>query len=171
MEGITTHGGAEMTVTKLDMDAALARLVEAFPQTFVLEKYQPHWPLKVGIAADIPARCPDLEWRVLSVVLSAYALRVMYLQSVVAGAARVDLDGKESGKVTARDAEYAAATLAKILASRQAGAAAAKGRKRVVRPPAPVPSPALLAATSPAPSKVSTLRQRPVLRLPAIRPH
>ena len=48
-------------VTKLEMDAALARLVEAFPQTFVLEKYQPHWPLKVGIAADIPARCPDLS--------------------------------------------------------------------------------------------------------------
>ena len=87
----------------------------------------------------------------------------MYLQSIVAGAARVDLDGKEAGKVTARDAEYAAATLAKILASREAGAVAAKGRERVVRPPAPVPSPA--------PAKVLTLRQRPVLRLPAIRPH
>jgi len=56
---------------------------------------------KVGIAADIPARCPDPERRVLSVILSAYARRVMYLQSVVAGAARVDLDGKEAGKVTA----------------------------------------------------------------------
>ena len=117
-----------MTVTKLDMDAALARLVEAFPQTFVLEKYQPHWPLKVGIAADIPARCPDLEWRVLSVVLSAYARRVMYLKSVVTGAARVDLDGKEAGEVTARDAEYAAATLARILASREAGLWQPRGR-------------------------------------------
>jgi hypothetical protein len=28
------------------------------PATFVLEKYRPHWPLKVGIAAAIPARCP-----------------------------------------------------------------------------------------------------------------
>ncbi len=47
-----------MTTTKQDIDAALARLTEAFPQTFVLEKYRPHRPLKVGIAADIPARCP-----------------------------------------------------------------------------------------------------------------
>jgi ProP effector len=146
------------------MDAALARLTEAFPQTFVLGKHRPHRPLKVGIAADIPARCPDLGRRLLSVVLSAYTKRLMYLQSTVAGATRVDLDGKEAGKVTARDAEYAAATLAKILASRA---------RVVVRPPAPLPSPALLAATSPALAKVSTLRlrQRPVLRLPAIRPH
>jgi hypothetical protein len=47
-----------MTTTKQDIDAALARLTEAFPQTFVLEKYRPHWPLKVGIASAIPARCP-----------------------------------------------------------------------------------------------------------------
>jgi ProP effector len=99
---IITYGGAETMVTKLEMDAALARLTEAFPQTFVLEKHRPHRPLKVGIAADIPARCPDLELRLLSEILSSYALRVMYLQSVVAGAARVDLDGKEAGKVTAR---------------------------------------------------------------------
>jgi sRNA-binding protein len=47
-----------MMIPKQDMDAALACLTEAFPQTFVLEKYRPHWPLKVGIAADILARCP-----------------------------------------------------------------------------------------------------------------
>ena len=29
-----------MTTTKQDIDAALARLAEAFPQTFVLEKYR-----------------------------------------------------------------------------------------------------------------------------------
>jgi hypothetical protein len=31
-----------MTTTKQDIDAALAHLAEAFPQTFVLEKYRPH---------------------------------------------------------------------------------------------------------------------------------
>ena len=61
---------------KQDIDAALARLAEAFPQTFVLEKYRPHRPLKVGIAAAIPARCPDVERRVLAAALSAYARRV-----------------------------------------------------------------------------------------------
>ena len=48
---------------KQDIDTALARLTEAFPQTFVLEKYQPHRPLKVGIAVEIPARCPAVERR------------------------------------------------------------------------------------------------------------
>src|SRR6478672_4530353 len=123
---------------KQDIDAALARLAEAFPQTFLLEKYQPHWPLKVGIAADIPARCPAIERRVLSVALSVYTRRVMYLQSLVAGAARVDLDGKAAGEVTAGDAEYAVAKLAGILASREAkrvAAVAAKGAPRVASPP------------------------------------
>jgi len=61
-----------MTTKKQDIDAALARLAEAFPQTFVLEKYRPHWPLKVGIASAIPARCPALEWRVLKMAPTAY---------------------------------------------------------------------------------------------------
>jgi sRNA-binding protein len=122
-----------MTTTKQDIDAALARLAEAFPQTFVLEKHRPHRPLKVGIAADIRARCPAVERRVLSVVLSVYTRRVMYLQSLVAGAARIDLDGTPAGEVTARDAEYAATRLAGILASREAAAVAAKGAARVIR--------------------------------------
>ena len=127
-----------MTTTKQDIDATLARLAEAFPQTFVLEKYRPHWPLKVGIAAAIPARCPALEWRVLKMALTAYTGRVMYLRGLVEGAARLDLDGNPAGEVTARDAEYAAAKLAKILASREAAAVAAKGGERVK--PAAVPT-------------------------------
>jgi len=55
-----------MTTTKQDIDAALARLAEAFPQTFVLEKHRLHRPLKVGIAADIRARCPAIERRELA---------------------------------------------------------------------------------------------------------
>ena len=34
-----------MMIPKQDMDAALACLTEAFPQTFVLEKHRPHRPL------------------------------------------------------------------------------------------------------------------------------
>ena len=161
-----------MMIPKQDLAAALAHLAEAFPQTFVLEKHRPHRPLKVGIAADIRARCPAVERRVLSVVLSVYTRRVMYLQSLVAGAARVGLDGK-AGEVTATDAEYAAASLAGILASREARRVAAAATNRVARdheraataavspPPAP---PA--AATPPA---ATVLKQRPVLRLPAFR--
>src|SRR6476619_5361926 len=122
-----------MTTTKQDIDAALARLAKAFPQTFVLEKYRPHRPLKVGIAADISARCPAVERRLLSVALSVYTRRVMYLQSFVAGAARIDLDGTPAGEVTVRDAEYAAAKLAGILASREAKRVAAAAINRVAR--------------------------------------
>ena len=152
---------------KQDIDTALALLTEAFPQTFVLEKYRPHRPLKVGIAADIPARCPAVERRVLSAALSAYARRVMYLRALVAGAARVDLDGNPAGEVTARDAEYAAAKLAEILASREAKRAAAvetKGAAQVTKPAA-----ATVAAAAPPAVKVLTLKKRPVLRLPAFR--
>ena len=154
-----------MTTTKQDIDAALARLAEAFPQTFVLEKYRPHWPLKVGIAAAIPARCPALEWRVLKMALTAYTGRVMYLRGLVEGAARVDLDGNPAGEVTARDAEYAAAKLAGILALREARRVAAVATNRVARVTRPSPAPP--AAATPPPATV--LKQRPVLRLPAFR--
>ena len=117
-----------MTATKQDIDIALVHLAKKFPQTFVLEKHRPHQPLKVGIAAEIPARCPAVERRVLGAALSAYARRVMYLRSLVAGAARIDLDGNPAGEVTASDAEYAAAKLAKILASREAKRVAAVGK-------------------------------------------
>jgi sRNA-binding protein len=139
-----------MTGMKQDIDAALVRLAEAFPKTFILEKYQPHRPLKVGIAADLIGRGPELDHHTVGVALTVYTRRIMYLRSLVAGAARVDLDGNPAGEVTARDAEYATAKLAKILASREeAAAVAAKGG--VVRLPALAPSPAPLMATSPAP--------------------
>jgi ProP effector len=159
-----------MTIPKQDIDAALARLTEAFPRAFVLEKHRPHRPLKVGIAADIPARCPALTRRELGAALSAYAQRVMYLQGLVAGAARVDLDGNPAGEVTARDAEYAAAKLAEILASREAQRVAAVATNRTTRDherAPPTASPAPLAAAPAA--KVLTLKERPVLRLPAFR--
>ena len=62
----------------------------------------------------------------------------MYLRSLVAGAARVDLDGNPAGEVTARDAEYAAAKLAKILASRETKRATAvdKGAAQLAKPAA-----------------------------------
>jgi ProP effector len=160
-----------MTVTKQDMDAALARLAACFPQTFVRERHLPHRPLKAGIAAEILARCPDLDRRVLAEALSAYAMRIMYLQSLVAGAARVDLDGNACGEVSVEDAEHAAARLSKILAVREAGQAlvAASRAARIVRPAAATAPPLAAAPVAAAPAKVSTLKERPVLRLPAFR--
>ena len=159
-----------MTIPKEDMHAALTRLAEWFPQTFVLEKHLPHRPLKVGIAADILARCPVLTRRELGPVLGVYAKRVMYLQSLVAGAIRIDLDGNPAGEVSAADAEHAAATLAEILASREAGQAlvAASRAARIAKQAAATPPPPAAAVEPPA-AKVFTLKERPVLRLPAFR--
>ena len=122
-----------MTTTKQDVDATLARLAEAFPQTFVLEKYRPHWPLKVGIAADLMERGPELDHHKLSVALTAYTGRIMYLRGLVAGAARVDLDGKAAGEVTARDAEYAVASRDPGVARNQVDRGRASQQKRGAR--------------------------------------
>ena len=209
-----------MTIRKENIHAALTDLATRYPRAFVLEKYRPHRPLKVGVAADILARCPVLTRRELGPALGVYAKRVMYLQSLVAGAIRIDLDGNPAGEVSAADAEHAAATLAEILAAREARRAAAmvaKNTSRITRqaaatapappaaaagavePPAakvltprearraaamvakntsritrqaaataPAP-PAAAAAVEPSAAKVLTLKERPVLRLPAFR--
>jgi ProP effector len=157
-----------MTIPKEDIHAALTRLAEWFPQTFVLEKHLPHRPLKVGIAADILARLPGSTRRELAPVLGIYAKRVMYLQSLVAGAIRIDLDGNPAGEVSVADAEHAAVALAEILASREAGQAlvAASRAARIAKQAAATPPPA---AVEPPAAKVLTLKERPVLRLPAFR--
>jgi sRNA-binding protein len=61
-----------MPITKQEVHAALADLAARYPQTFVLEKYQPHRPLRVGIAADLMERCPELDHHKLSVALTVY---------------------------------------------------------------------------------------------------
>ena len=83
-----------------------------------------------------------------------------YLQSLVAGAARVDLDGVPWGEVTAAEQEYAAARLAEIQAAREAKRAAAASGTRTAKQ---------AAAMAPASvTKVPTLKAKPVLHLPAI---
>jgi ProP effector len=164
-----------MTIRKENIHAALTDLATRYPRAFVLEKYRPHRPLKVGVAADILARCPVLTRRELGPALGVYAKRVMYLQSLVAGAIRIDLDGNPAGEVSAADAEHAAATLAEILAAREAKRAAAmvaKNASRITRQAAataPAPPAAAAAAVEPSAAKVLTLKERPVLRLPAFR--
>jgi ProP effector len=149
-----------MSISKQQIAAALAQLAETFPQTFVLEKYSPHRPLKVGIDADIITRYPAIKRRVLAVTLAVYAGRVMYQRAMVAGAMRVDLDGQPAGEVTVRDAEHAAARLAETLAScetKRAAAVATKGAAQIAKPAA-----ARAAAAAPPAVKVVTLKKRPV---------
>ena len=90
--------------------------------------------------------------------------RIMYLRGLVAGAARVDLDGNPAGEVTARDAEYAAAKLAETLASREVKRGASVATKG-----APQARPAAATVAAAAPPAAKTLKKRPVLHLPAFR--
>ena len=151
-----------MTIRKEDIHAALTHLAETFPQTFELEKCRPHRPLKVGIAADLQARCLALEWRVLRVALAAYTGRVMYLRGLVTGAARIDLDGNPAGEVSAKDTEYATVKLAEILAAREARKAAAVATKGAAQV-------AAAAAAPPAVTVLRLLKKKPVLQLAAFR--
>jgi ProP effector len=149
------------TITKRDLRATLTFLVQKFPQTFVLEAYQPHRPLKIGIDADLLVCCPELDRHKLGATLAAYARRVMYLEGLAVGAARIDLDGNACGEVSAFEAEHAAGRLAGILALRQAkgeAAVVARQAKRIARQAA--------ASATPAAAKV---KDKPVLRLPAFR--
>jgi ProP effector len=149
--------------TKQDINATLARLAEAFPQTFVLEKHRPHRPLKVGIGIDLRTRCPELDPPALRKALGAYTKRVMYLEAMVAGAARLDLDGNPAGEVTAGEAEHAVFKLVNLMAARTRRRTEAMAARRATSvAPAPAPSPAPSA-------KVVPLKAKPVLRLPAFR--
>jgi sRNA-binding protein len=126
-----THPPAvEVMTMETKHHATLRYFAERFPQTFVLEIYQPHRPLKVGIVTDLLAHRRDLHRRVVGKILAAYTGRIMYLRGMAEGAARFDLDGNPAGAVSAADAEHAAARLAEILAARQARrmAALAKGK-------------------------------------------
>ena len=139
---------------KIDLIAILTCLVEWHPLTFVVEKHQPHWPLKIGIDQDLAARCPALGHRERNAFLNTYTSRLQYLSACVEGATRVGLDGEVAGIVTASEAQHAAYRFSKILEDRQAkraeiiaAASAAVDADRVKRLAAVV-APAVPAPTS-----------------------
>ena len=151
---------------KINPAEILTFLAECFPQTFVFENYRRHLPLKIGIDRDIMDRCPAISRRERNVTLRFYASRVAYLQSLVEGAARVDLDGNVCGEVSSAEAAFAAARLA---AEREAKRAA---KKTAAVPASPTSNPASASESStsePASPAMSTRVQRPLLRLPAFR--
>ena len=111
-----------MAVGLEDIKAALTLLAETYPDCFTAEQYLPHRPLKIGIDRGLAECCPALYARERGVVMRFYVSRVMYLQSLVEGAGRVDLDGNVCGEVTASDAEHARSRVAGIMAARDSAA-------------------------------------------------
>jgi ProP effector len=85
----------------------------------------------------------------------------MYLEAMVAGAARIDLDGNPAGGVTAGEAEHAVFKMAGLMAlrtrRRTEAMAARRAQRKAATSAAPAPSP------SPAPP-ATPLKAKPVLR-------
>ena len=162
-----------MTISNDQIDAVVARLAAAFPQTFTLEKHLPHQPLKIGIAADIQAALPELPSRVLGRALAAYTKRIMYLQALTAGASRVDLAGNPAGGVTALEAGYASSVLASILALREISPHRKKTGEVPIGAPPKQPTSVIAPAASPPVAKPADvvlvaargLKHKPVLHL------
>jgi len=111
---------------------------------------------KVGIA--VRERGSDIDRRVLSAALAAYAHRGAYLRAIVAGADRIDLDGVTAGKVTTAEAEHAVVELTGIVGRRQA-------QPRAVPVITPADSPVAVPSAGEASVAAKGLKGKPVLHL------
>ena len=107
-----------------DVEATIKELANRYPATFAAEAWSPHRPLAIGIRDTLIAACPDLAGTITS-ALQRYTHRLVYQQSLVEGASRVDLTGAAVGTVSAQAAAHAAARVEGILARRKAPAAQA----------------------------------------------
>jgi len=105
------------------MHEGIPQLAELYPSCF----RQPRQPLKIGIHNDIVARHPELRPSLIARALETYTRSLGYLETLTAGAARIDLEGNPVGTVTAADQEDAKRKIAK--AAKRAAAEAIHGKE------------------------------------------
>jgi sRNA-binding protein len=98
---------------------AIALLADRYPKAFAVQN-QRRLPLKLGIHGDIVASIGGaLTPKELRRALRWYTGSLGYLREMLAGAARIDLQGDPSGVVTATEAQRAREMLAQLLARRE----------------------------------------------------
>lgn len=88
-------------------DAAVETLLilrQRFPAVFAYLNAPARRPLKVGIHADIIAAVPEIDAIAVRRALRVYCTGRAYRENCVAGAVRIDLDGKPAGIVAACEA-------------------------------------------------------------------
>lgn len=85
-------------------------LVEKFPLCF-MPKGEPKKPLALGLHVRIEERIPELSRDDVAWALRDYTSGATYLKAMVAGAARLNLDGKAEGAVDEEAAAVAARRL------------------------------------------------------------
>jgi sRNA-binding protein len=89
----------------------LPLLVKAFPKTFFPRGLSCR-PLRVGIFGDLDAVLPgEIDRRRLKHYLGIYTAQPGYLLELKEGATRIDLNGRQAGRVGAKEAASAAARL------------------------------------------------------------
>lgn len=118
----------------------VALLAAKFPACFVLEGACK--PLKIGLfnelATKVCADDPTISKTNLRTALRFYTTRWVYLESIVVGAKRVDLEGNEGDEVSQEHADYAAAKLKeskdKFLAKKEALKAERRAQEAKDRP-------------------------------------
>jgi sRNA-binding protein len=95
-----------------DYNIVIARLCELFPKTFFNEP-RLRRPLKVNIVSDIEKlNEPSLANCNIGAVVNWYTGHIGYDYCFVAGAERIDLNGKVAGKITEKEAREARARIA-----------------------------------------------------------
>jgi sRNA-binding protein len=111
-------GAVRMSKKRARTKAVITALAARFPECFAVPDTRRR-PLKVGIDADILAALSGTIRRTeLIRALGMYCSSDGYLEHVLTGARRVDLEGKPAGVVTADDERHAKAKRADIKAKR-----------------------------------------------------
>jgi sRNA-binding protein len=87
--------------------------VDQFPAVFILERWQPHKPLAIGIDKAMVAT-GHLKPFEVGLALGSYTKRRMYQQCLSNGGPRYNLDGTVTGEVTADQMAFAKLRLARI---------------------------------------------------------
>jgi ProP effector len=88
-------------------------------------------PLKVGVCEQVMAQHPELSRNRIKRLLKKYTQSPPYWESLKAGAARIDLNGKPAGTVTTEDEQHALIQLARM--ARRKAANEAEVRKTVAQ--------------------------------------
>ena len=142
--------------------AVISLLAAKFPKCFAVPDTRRR-PLKVGIDADLLAALDGTIRRTeLIRALATYCSSDGYLERVLTGAGRVDLEGKPAGTVSADDEKHAKAKQAGIRTRREAVMAAAITQAAASR--AHGPALATRAEPGPGPKRLSLADLREAAR-------
>ena len=108
-----------MATGTTEIASIIAKLAELYPKAFSTSPSRVR-PLAIGVKEALSRELETVTPRSLSDALRRYTGSVEYLKATTEGAARVDLEGRPTGTVTAQQAAYAQRRLADLAARRTA---------------------------------------------------